>query len=118
MAGSSSSSSPDPVVVAASLLVAGCAVCVGVCSCRYYLGSPSAPASSLGQAGGDKTKAKLKAQHDKGTTYESVEMDVFKDDPQVSVVYCCTRVYFLLLVGVQPEALSGQVGQGWGQLCP
>ena len=74
-------------MVAASLLVAGCAVCVGVCSCTYYLGSPSAPAPSVGQAGGNKTRAKSKTQHDKGTTYESVELGVFKDDSQVSVVY-------------------------------
>ena len=89
--GSSSSSSPDPVVVAAGMLVAGCAACVGICVCRYYLSSPSAPASSVGQGGGDKPKAKT--QHNKGTTYESVEMDVFKDGPEVSAVYLSESVF-------------------------
>ena len=82
-----SSHSPDPVVVAAGLLVAGCGACGLICGCRYYLTSPSAPASSVGQGGGNKKEAKSKTQLDKGTTYESVEMVVLKDGSEVSMLY-------------------------------
>ena len=79
----SSDRGPDPVVVTASLLAAGCVVCMGVCGCRYYQGSNPA-ATSGDQTSQAKPKLQEQRGNDKGTTYESVEMGVFKDDPQVS----------------------------------